>query len=177
MIGAFGYVSDWDIDLDTDSDFDGIVPFNIMSLCFAFITFGSLGRFSVRYMTSANLTLVILAGLTIISFGFYILFYRNIILKLKNNRPMALSHDDITGKMGVLTLRITSNSDGMISLKDSTGATITYKARLSMTINMDELYCLSQGEEVLVVDFDKKERVCYIEPLRELRNINKMGEY
>lgn len=165
LIGAFGFVADFDIDLDADTDFDGIVPFNIMSLCFAFITFGALGGFSVQYMTSTSITFFILVGLALVSFGIYIFFYRCIILKLKNSKPMALNHEDLTGKTGILTLRVTNESDGIISLKDSTGASISYKARLSITIDLDELSYLPQGEEVIVMDFDNNEMVCYVEPL------------
>jgi membrane protein implicated in regulation of membrane protease activity len=167
-VGSFGSLIDFDLNFDTDADIDGPVPFNVMSLCFALILFGALGRFSMKFMVSTILTVVVVIILVIVSLICYRLFYRFVVLKLKSSNPLALEHSDLIGKIGMVTLRITEDSDGTVSVKDSTGANISYRARLSSGIDDDEDNLIPQGERVVIVDFNEEEKVCYVSQLKSM---------
>jgi len=59
-------------------------------------------------------------------------------------------------------LRITHDSEGVISLKDSTGASITYRATLSAYAGIQGDYVIKQGQEVIISDFDSDKKICYV---------------
>lgn len=163
LIGTFGSLLDFDVDLDADTGVGALVPFNLMSLCFALIVFGALGRFSVRYMDGALITIAVFAILLLYSLLGYILFYRLVVRRLRTSAPSALRREELTGKTGILTLRVTGDSDGMISLADSTGASISYRARLPE--GSEDGTVLPQGERVVVVGYDIRENVCYVDKI------------
>lgn len=162
LIGTFGSMFDVDIDIDTDAELDAPVPFNMMSLCFALILFGAFGRYSMRYMNGAVMSIIMIILLITFSLLGYVVFYRTIILRMKANSPTALNYRDLIGKTGILTLKITDENDGTISVLDSTGAKISYRARAAMDKQHQD-NVLNQGERVVVVDFNIKENTCYVE--------------
>jgi len=167
LTGVFGSIFDVDFDLDTDHDFDGLVPFNLMSTCFALIVFGSLGRLSVRYMMNTLFTVVIIALLVLVSFVAYVVLYKYVIVKLKRNNPLAITSADIVGSVGKLTLRVTQDSDGVVSVLDSTGAAISYRARVCDFYKLDDTGRIDQGTEVVITGVDTVANIYYVHPLYE----------
>ncbi|MCB8815960.1 hypothetical protein [Desulfosporosinus shakirovi] len=167
LTGVFGSILDVDFDLDTNHDFDGLVPFNLMSTCFALIVFGSLGRLFAPYMINTVFTVVIIALLALVSFVAYIVLYKYVIVKLKRNNPLAITSDDIVGAVGKLTLRITKDSDGVVSVLDSTGASISYRARVCDFYKLDDTGRIDQGTEVVITGVDKDANIYYVHPLYE----------
>lgn len=164
LTGAFGFILDVSFDLNTDHNFDGLVPFNLMSICFALIIFGSLGKLFTPYMTSILFTIIIITLLILISFMAYLMLYKFVIVKLKRNNPSAIMSNEIIGTIGKLILRVTKDSDGVISVLDSTGATISYRARISDSYK-SKCEKIDQGTEVVITGFNKNENICYVVPM------------
>lgn len=154
-----------DFDLNTDHNFDGLVPFNLMCTCFALIVFGSLGRLFAPYMMNKLFAVVIIALIALVSFVGYLVLYKYVIVKLKRNIPLAITSAEIVGSVGKITLRITQDSDGVVSVFDSTGAAISYRARVCDFYKMDDTGRIEQGTEVLITGFDKVANIYYVHPL------------
>jgi len=167
LTGVFGSIFDVNFDLDTGHDFDGLVPFNLMSTCFALIVFGSLGRLFAPYMMNTLFTVVIIALLASVSFVAYLVLYKFVIVKLKRNNPSAITSYDIVGSVGKLTLRVTKDSDGVVSVLDSTGAAISYRARVCDFYKLDDCGRIDQGTEVVITGVDKDANIYYVHPLYE----------
>ena len=165
VMGAFGSVLGMDLDIDTDTDVDGLVPFNLMSLCFALIVFGVIGREYATYMTDMLSAVLLIALSVTISFVAYVMIYKHVIVKLKRNNPSAITSAEIVGSIGKLTLRVTHDSDGVVSVPDSTGAAISYRARVSEFYKLDETGRIDQGVEVVITEVDNDARIYYVQPL------------
>ena len=165
LTGVFGSIIGMDFDLDTDHDFAGLVPFNLMCTCFALIVFGSLGRLCAPYMTNMLFTVVIIVLLALVSLVAYLVLYKYVIVKLKRNNPLAITRYEIVGSVGKLTLRVTKDSDGVVSVLDSTGAAISYRARVSEFYKFDDTGRIDQGTEVVITDVDNVENIYYVQPL------------
>jgi membrane protein implicated in regulation of membrane protease activity len=150
------------LDFSDNIDFDGLIPFNVMCLSFALIVFSSSGLFFMKFMTN-SITGILLLGVSLIaSIIAYTAVYKFIVLKLKANNPLALKSSDLIGLTGIVVLRITPDSEGVISLKDSTGANITYRAALSAYAGIGANYVINQGQEVIISDFDSDKKICYV---------------
>ena len=167
LTGVLGSIFNVDFDLDTDPDFHGLVPFNLMSTCFALIVFGSLGRLFAPYMMNSQFTVVIIALSAIVSFLAYVVLYKYVIDKLKRNNPLAITRAEIVGSVGKLTLRVTQDSDGIVSVLDSTGAAISYRARVCEFYKLDDTGRIDQGTEVLITGVDTDANIYYVHPLYE----------
>lgn len=168
LTGVFGStLDDVDVDLDTDHDFDGLVPFNLMSTCFALIVFGSLGRLFVPYMINTLITAVIIASSALVSYIAYLVLYKYVIVKLKRNNALAITSAEIVGSVGKLTLRVTKDSDGVVSVLDSTGAAISYRARVCDFYELNDTGRIDQGTEVVITGVDKGANIYYVHPLYE----------
>ncbi len=165
VAGVFGSISDLNFDLDTNHDFDGLVPFNLMSTCFALIVFGSLGRLFVPYMVNTLFTVGIIVSSGLVSFAAYLVLYKYVIVKLKRNNPLAITSTEIIGSVGKLTLRVTQDSDGVVSVLDSTGAAISYRARVCDFYKLDATGRIDQGTEVVITGVDKDANIYYVHPL------------
>lgn len=150
------------LDFDVDVDFDGLIPFNIMCFSFALIVFSSFGLFLMKFMTN-TITVVLLLGVSLIaSIIAYTAVYKFIVCKLKSNNPRALKSNDLIGMVGIVVLKITPLNDGVISLTDSTGAIITYRATLSPYAGVQGEYVINQGQEVIISDFDSEKKICFV---------------
>lgn len=167
LTGVFGSMIDVDFDVDTNHDFDGLVPFNLMCTCFALIVFGSLGRLFAPYMMNTLFTVVIIVLLALVSFVAYLLLYKYVIVKLKRNNPLAITSHEIVGAVGKLTLRVTKDSDGVVSVLDSTGAAISYRARVCDFYKINDSGRIDQGTEVVITGFNKDANIYYVHPLYE----------
>lgn len=112
---------------------------------------------------SNTILLILLLGVSLIaSIIAYTFVYKIIVRKLKANNPLALRPRDLIGMTGIVILRITTDNVGVISLKDSTGATITYRATLSPYAGIEGEYVINQGQEVIISDFDIEKKICYV---------------
>jgi hypothetical protein len=185
LIGIFGSVLNIDFELgghhfgdmfdfgpDAGADAGTFVPFNIMCLCFAMVVLGALGRLALGLMTNALAVIGCLLGLLVISFGAYLAVYHFIVKPLKRNNPKAIGEWDLFAAKGKLILRISKDSPGTVSLKDNTGAMITYRAKAKE--NVLELWdgMIPQGTEVIVTDVDTAGKAVYVRPLDTLENLN-----
>lgn len=150
------------LDFIPDIDFDGLIPFNLMCFSFALIVFSSSGLFFIRFMSNTIILILLLGVSLIASIISYTFVYKFIVRKLKASNPLALRPRDLIGMTGIVTLRITTDNAGVISLKDSTGATITYRATLSPYAGIEGEYVINQGQEVIISDFDREKKICYV---------------
>lgn len=150
------------LDFISDIDLDGLIPFNVMCFSFALIVFSSFGLFFIRFTSSTIILILILGEALIASIAAYVLVYKFVVRKLKSNIPLALKPRDLIGMTGIVTLKITTDNVGVISLKDSTGATITYRATLSPYAGIEGEYVIDQGQEVIISDFDREKKICYV---------------
>lgn len=150
------------LDVNFDTDLDGLIPFNVMCFSFALIVFSSCGLFLMKFMTSTIAVIILLGVSLIASIIAYTSVYKFVVRKLKSNNPLALKSSDLIGMVGIVVLRITPLSDGIISLTDSTGAIITYRATLSAYAGVEGEYVINQGQEVIISDFDSAKKICYV---------------
>lgn len=164
IVDGLDLVADLDADFDADTSVETYLPFNMMSLCMSLIIFGAVGKYIINTISIPKLTIVCLIADLVLAFIVYVLFYRLVIRKLKKNAPKAISDTELVGLTGKLTLRVNKNSYGTIVLEDSTGASLTYPVRLGET-DIEEI---AQGEKVMITDFDKENKVCYVVPFDEL---------
>lgn len=161
-----------DFNLEGSVDAGNAIPINIMCICFSLAVFGALGRLFLPLMTGVFIPILILAALLALSICAYILIYKYIVKPLQKNDPRALGHWDLFGTKGRLTLRITVGSPGTVSLKDSTGAIISYRATARQDILDAWDGVIPQGAEVIVVDLDDSAKMAYIKPLNTFENHN-----
>ena len=160
------------MDISTPLEVSGLPAISLTGTSLALITFGALGRFFSAFVN--NPWISILVGLFIIKMSMEAYrFIQNLTNKLKSNKSYALTYEEIVGKEGTLTLRVTATSEGTISIEDSTGACISYVARIKNIDNMDKDYFIPQGEKVVIIDFDLKNKICYVEQLNKLQELNK----
>lgn len=172
LFGFFGPLLDVELDFidDVPADAGQAIPLNLMCLCFSLVVFGALGRLITGLMINLYVLIGLLLLLLIVSFASYIVIYKYIVKPLKRNNPKALMQWDLFGMKGKLTLRITKSSEGTVSLKDSTGAMISYKAAAQEdTLNAWD-GMIPQGAEVMVVDIDTQSNTVFVKPLDTFEN-------
>lgn len=185
LLGFFGSVLNVDIEIgghhlgdvfdfgggDTGGDAGAVIPFNMMCLCFAMVVFGALGRLALPLMTSALTIILCLVGLLMVSAGAYLAVFHFIVKPLKKNNPRAIGEWDLFAARGRLILRITRDSPGTVSLKDNTGANISYRANAKEDILAKWDGLIPQGTEVIVTDIDAASKTVYVRPLDTLENL------
>jgi membrane protein implicated in regulation of membrane protease activity len=182
-LGFLGSLLDFDFDIgghhvgDVFSGGDAggggnVLPFNIMCLCFSLVVFGALGRLCEGLMANAWAAAGIIAGLLGLAILAYWLIFKFIVKPLKKSSPTAISHWDLLSERGRLTLRITKDSPGMVSLRDSTGAMISYRARAKEEVLDIWEGEIPQGAEVIVTDVDDKQKLVYVRPASTMENMN-----
>ena len=118
-------------------------------------------------MTNMLFTVVIIVLLALVSLVAYLSLYKYVIVKLKRNNPLAITSYEIVGSVGKLTLRVTKDSDGVVSVLDSTGAAISYRARVCDFYKFDDSGRIDQGTEVVITGFNKDANIYYVHPLYE----------
>jgi membrane protein implicated in regulation of membrane protease activity len=182
LLGFLGSVFDFDLDVfghhfgdmfHMDGDGTGAgssLPFNFMCLCFSLVVFGAIGKLVTGLMVNVLFAVLLLLGLLCVSAAAYILLYRFVIRPLKKSNPAAIGTWDLLGARGKLTLRISEESPGTVSLKDSTGAMISYiaSARAEVLKKWDGI--IPQGAEVIVVDIDTAKKTAFVKPLDTFEN-------
>ena len=174
----FGVSADIDADLDVGDIGDigadvgdsapasgsrgGLFPFNIMCLCLFLVVFGVLGRVAGRMMANLPLTVLLLAACLAVAALSYWALYRFIVKRLKESDSHAMSFKDLPGKGAEVTLGLSGNSVGTISLLDSTGAAISFRAKIDPHLMSQMPSAIPKGEPVLITEVDMENKLCYI---------------
>jgi len=178
--GIFGVGVDIDADVDMDVDFDAsadasidggaqtniashaVIPFNIMCLCLFLIVFGATGHIAKGYMANILFTVLLLIGCFLIAGLSYWALYKLVIERLKRSDASALKYHDLRGKCAEVTLKIQTDSIGTISLRDSTGAPISFRAKIDPDLKDQIPDAIQQGESVVITEVDTVNKLCYV---------------
>lgn len=155
---------------DVSGDAGAHLPFNIMCLCFAMVVFGALGKLTLSLMISVFVVVVCMTGLLAVSFGAYLALYHFVVKPLRQNNPKAFVEWDLFAAKGRLLLRITKDSPGTVSLKDNTGAHISYTAKAKENVLALWNGVIPQGTQVVVTDVDARNKTLYVRPLDTFEN-------
>ena len=184
LLGVFGSILNFDFEIgghhigdmfdfsgsDAGGDAGAVVPFNIMCLCFAMVVFGALGRLALGLMVNAFTIIGCLIGLLAVSVGAYLAVFHFIVKPLRKSNPKAIGEWDLFAAKGRLILRITKDSPGTVSLKDNTGASISYRAKAKEDVLERWEGLIPQGTEVVVTDVDTAGKIVFVRPLATLEN-------
>lgn len=178
ITGWFGgfFDADFDVDIssdvsadagvDTGADADvqsaGLIPFNVMCLCLFLVVFGAAGHMTKQLMTAPLfIALLLLACLVIAALAYWAL-YSLLIKRLKNSDSTALAYKNLHGKKAEVTLRISSDSSGTISVLDNTGAPISFRAKIDPDLKDNLPETIQTGEFVFITEVNEKEKLCYV---------------
>ncbi|MDL2258437.1 hypothetical protein LJC42_04720 [Eubacteriales bacterium OttesenSCG-928-K08] len=154
--------SSFDFSFDGDFELDGIFPFNILCLCLLLVVFGALGKLFLQWMSSTLLVVLFLLLALALGICGYVLLYKLVIKKLRQNEPIAMMFEQVPGQRGEVTLRINEDSIGTISVRDSTGAFISFRAKIDPTLKSYIGETIPQGTAIVVTGVDEKEKLCYV---------------
>jgi len=139
-----------------------VIPFNVMCLCLFLVVFGALGHIAKLFMASPLLTVLLIAacvGLAALAYwGLYVL----LIKRLKNSDSTVMSLNDFVDKHAEVTLRITKDSMGTISVSDNTGAPISFRAKMDPKLKCQLPDIIAQGESVIITEVDNENSLCYV---------------
>ena len=190
VTGAFGslfnFGTDMDVDLDLDVDLDvsvdvgvdvsvdagadagfggadsGVFPFNFLCLCLFLIVFGVTGNVFLKFMSSTLMVAAFIAASLAIGALFYWLMYKFVIVKLKKSTVPALTYDALRGKSAEVTMKISGETMGMVSVLDSTGAYISFRAKRDPALRDVMAEVIDKGRRVTITEVDKNEKLCYV---------------
>lgn len=152
----------FDFAIEADLEVEGLFPFNILCACLFLIVFGALGLALMRWMTSILLAVLLTGLCALLGACAYALFYRFVVRRLKDNDPSTLSYADILGAQGEVILRIRGESFGTISVRDSTGAALSFRAKIDPELRAYIGDAIPQGAQVVVTEVDTEEKFCYV---------------
>ena len=139
-----------------------VIPFNIMCLCLFLMVFGAMGHMMKWFMSGALMTALLLAGCIVVAGLAYFAMYKLLVKRLRNNDASALTYHDLRGKRAEVTLTIREGSVGTISLRDSTGAAISFRAKIDADLKGQMPESIPTGEFVIITDVDKSCKLCYV---------------
>ena len=168
--------SDFDIDLDLDMDIDadvgdsvsgisghsGAIQFNFMCFCLFLIVFGATGQATKKFMTSIPFMVLLLSACAAAAACCYWLMYKFLVKRLRENNASALSYADLPGRSAEVTLVVSADSIGTISITDSSGAKISFRAKLDPDLKDRLPNAIRPGEAVLITEANANEKLCYI---------------
>ena len=137
-------------------------PFNVMCFCLFLVAFGALGQAFKWMMTSLLPTILLIALCLILAALLYWVLYKFIVKRLKNNDSSAMSLSDLPGKNATVILRIQRDSIGTISLRDSTGAAISFRAMIDTHLADRMPEVIQKGEPVFITEVDLDNKLCYV---------------
>ena len=175
--GFFDVGADLDIDIDVDvpsadaGAFSGgdtnvgnsaVIPFNVMCLCLFLVVFGALGHIAMMFMFSVALTILLLIACFCLAALAYWGLYVLLIKRLKNSDSTVIALDDLYGERAEVTLRITQDSNGMISVRDNTGAPISFRAMMDPELKSQMPETIAQGETVIITEINNEKKLCYV---------------
>jgi len=153
-----------DIDMDTETNVgsNAIIPFNIMCLCLFLVVFGALGHIAKRFMSAPLFVVLLIVGCFGIAVLSYVALYVLVIKRLKQNDASAISYNDLRGKNAEVTLIIRADSIGTVSLRDSTGAPISFRAKMDPDLKDQIGEAIPKGETVVITDVDTENKFCFV---------------
>jgi len=185
---------DASVDLSTDVSMDigsdagaatnvgssAVIPFNFMCLCLFLVVFGAVGHMIRHLMTNTLLMVLLLVGCAVVAALAYMSMYRLLILRLKRSDSGALSYRALRGKSAEVTLTLKADSIGTISLRDSTGAAISFRAKIDADLKDQLPKEIPKGEKVIITEVDSVNKLCYVSlPFYKFQDKNdniKLGE-
>ena len=179
--GLFGGVCvDVDVDVNvhvsTSASGGGWIPFNFMCLCLFLVVFGATGRATLHLMTNPLFTALFLALSLFLAGLMYWLLYKLLVKRLKESDASAFSYQCLTGRTAEVTLGISGDSMGTISMRDSTGAAITFRAKRDPDLSKWMPDTIERGESVVITGANAEKKLCYVSvSLGEIMK-HKMGE-
>jgi len=147
---------------DTSIGNSALIPFNIMCLCLFLVVFGALGHIAKLFMTSSLTIVLLLVACVCVAALSYWGLYVLLIKRLKNSDSTTMTLCDLHGERAEVTLRITKDSNGMISVKDNIGAPISFRAMMDPELKSQMPDILSQGESVIITEIDRENNLCYV---------------
>jgi len=173
--GVFGGSADVDVDVGKGAggSLSALFPFNLMCLCLFLVVFGMTGRATLGLMTNILFTVLLLAGCFLVAAFFYWALYKVLIKRLKENDAAALSIHNLRGRSGEVTLSIRGDSMGTISLRDSNGAAISFRAKIDPCLKNQMPPVIPVGEQVVITEVDAQNKLCYISMYISRINENK----
>jgi hypothetical protein len=101
--------------------------------------------------------------------------YTFLIKRLKENDASVISYRDLKGMDGEVTLSISENSLGTISVKDSTGAALSFRARIDPQLKSQMPDTIPKGETVVITEVDIANKLCYVSMYPRNFMVNKVG--
>ena len=178
---VFGGVSvEVDVDLDASApgaaSGGGLIPFNIMCFCLFLAVFGASGQATRQFMVGPLFTVLFLALCLVLAALAYLLLYKLLVKRLKESDVSALSYRDLKGRTAEVTLGISGDSMGTISLQDNTGAAISFRAKLDPDLKRHMPNTLQKGECVVITEVDAENKLCYVAVFLDKIIKTKMGE-
>jgi len=149
-------------DSSTSVDNSAVIPFNVMCLSLFLVVFGAVGHIAKIFMASPLfIVLLLIACLALAALAYWGL-YVLLIKRLKNSDSTVMTLDDYYGKRAEVTLRITQDSNGTISVQDNTGAPISFRAMMDPELKDKMPETIKQGESVIITEIDKENNLCYV---------------
>ena len=167
-LGGGGADVDVDLDISADSSVDSggvggsIVPFNLKCLCFALVVFGALGRLTLNLMSTTLFAVLWLSVCFLLAALAYFGLYHLLIKRLKRSDPSALSFRDLRGRNATVTLPVSADRMGTISLLDKTGAAISFRAKIDPDLKRKMPQAIPTGEPVVITGVNMEKRLCYV---------------
>jgi len=159
-----------DVGAETSVGSTAVIPFNIMCLCLFLVVFGATSHIAKMFMASLILIILLLVVCVCLAALSYWGLYVLLIKRLKNSDSTAMTINDLHGSSAEVTLRITQDSMGTISLPDSTGAPISFRAKMDPELKDQMPDMFPQGETVIVTEVDKENNLCYVSvPLKKFK--------
>ena len=181
LTGWFGGFFDVGVDMDIDIDVDvpsvdagdvsgadtsvgnnAVIPFNVMCLCLFLVVFGALGHIARLFMANTLMIVLLLIACICLAALAYWGLYVLLIKRLKNSDSTVKKLSDYYGERAEVTLRITQDSNGMISVHDNTGAPISFRAMMDPELKNQMPETIAQGESVIITEIDKENNLCYV---------------
>jgi membrane protein implicated in regulation of membrane protease activity len=177
---SFDVPTDVSIDIPTDISFEaaadvsvnstvdgggaggGFIPFNMMCLCLFLVVFGAIGQMTRHFMVSPLFMILLLLGCFFLAGFAYWALYTQVIKRLKQSNSSALGYRDLRGRSAEVTLVIPADSIGTISMRDSTGAPISFRARMDPDLREKLPATIPRGETVIITDVDVANKFCYV---------------
>jgi len=151
-----------DAGAETNVQGGGLIPFNIMCLCLALVVFGAVGHMLRSLMTFPLLTALLLLGCLIMAGLAYWALYKLLIVRLKNSDSTVMAYKDLRGKSAEVTLSIRADSVGTISMRDSTGAPISFRAKIDPDLKSQMPETIQNGETVVITEVDLENKQCFV---------------
>lgn len=168
--GAFAVGADADVDVDVDVDVaegsadsgSGFVSFNLKCLCLFLVVFGAMGHMMRPLMTNLLFTVILLSICFCVAGFVYWALYKFLVKRLKENDASALSYQKLPGKRAEVTLSLSGDSMGTISLKDSTGVVISFRAKIDPFLKDKMPPVIQKGEKVIITEVNAEHKLCYV---------------